>query len=336
MLIHRVAFSLSVVSMLALGSRVVAQNVAPSIPATPLRVPGVDAQDQQAPKKAERKNIYDEKADANQQIADAVAKAKKENRRVLVQWGANWCGWCHLLHELCGSNADIKKELLYEYDVVLIDIGRFDKNMELATSLGADLKGNGVPYLTVLDGEGKAIANQDTGSLEAGEKHDPAKVLAFLKQHQAEYLSAESILSDGVKQAADQHKAVFLHFGAPWCGWCHKLEDWMAKPEIAKMLGKDFVDVKIDVDRTIGGEDVMKRFAGEKPKGIPWFAFVDPATGKAIVTSDDSTGQNVGFPAAENEIAHFGEMLKKACRNASKSDIDALLASLKEANKKRE
>ncbi|HVP73449.1 MAG TPA: thioredoxin family protein, partial [Phycisphaerales bacterium] len=277
--------------------------------------------------------IYDEQADAKQQIAAAVAKAKKENRRVLVQWGANWCGWCHKLHETCAKDKDLSRELLYEYDVVLVDIGRFDKNMDLAASYGADLKGNGVPYLTVLDGEGKATANQETSSLEEGDHHLPAKVLSFLKQHQAEYLTAESVLSDGVKKAAAEKKVVFLHFGAPWCGWCHKLENWMAKPEIAQILGKDFVDVKIDIDRTVGGKDLMKRYAGEKAKGIPWFAFVNAADNTVVATSDDSNGANVGFPAKDEEIAHFGAMLGKAHKSITPEDIQTLLKSLKDANK---
>ncbi|MFG0260298.1 MAG: hypothetical protein ACF8LK_08090, partial [Phycisphaerales bacterium JB041] len=38
--------------------------------------------------------LYDVNADASEQIAAALAKAKQENRRVLIQWGGNWCGWC--------------------------------------------------------------------------------------------------------------------------------------------------------------------------------------------------------------------------------------------------
>ncbi|HEX5008967.1 MAG TPA: DUF255 domain-containing protein, partial [Planctomycetota bacterium] len=73
-----------------------------------------------APAKAAKPAIYDEQADAHQQIATALLHAQKENRRVLIQWGANWCGWCHLLHELCASDKDLAHELLYEYDRVLV------------------------------------------------------------------------------------------------------------------------------------------------------------------------------------------------------------------------
>ena len=45
-------------------------------------------------------NIYDESLDGSGQIADALTIAKKENKRVLLQFGANWCGWCHKLHAL--------------------------------------------------------------------------------------------------------------------------------------------------------------------------------------------------------------------------------------------
>ncbi len=58
------------------------------------------------------KPIYDEQADATKQIADAVAKAKKENRRVLIQWGANWCSWCRVLHNTFQTDAQVKRKLL--------------------------------------------------------------------------------------------------------------------------------------------------------------------------------------------------------------------------------
>src|SRR5215510_15500317 len=105
----------------------------------------------QDPPKGKPEAIYDESADGAAQIAAALARAKKENRRVLVQWGANWCGWCRTLHNLCRNDEAIRKELLYEYDVVLVDIGRHDKHVDLLNRYGVDLTKTGVPYLTILD-----------------------------------------------------------------------------------------------------------------------------------------------------------------------------------------
>lgn len=278
------------------------------------------------------KPVYDEAADASKDIAAALACANRDGTSVLVQWGANWCGWCVLLHGTCAKNPEIAKELREEYEVVLVDIGRFDKNLELAAKYGADLKSNGVPYLTVLDASGKVLANQETGSLELPEGttprgHDPAKLLAFLKEHQAAQRNADEVLASGVAAAKSQNKMVFLHFGAPWCGWCHKLDDWMAKPEIAAILAKAFVDVKIDTQRMTGGQAMLDAHSKGKSGGIPWFEFVD-GDGKVLANST-GPGGNTGFPAAPAELEWFGQMLRTSGAGLSSEDIDALLASLK-------
>jgi len=162
--------------------------------------------------------VYDESADAAADIEAALAVAAKENTRVLVQWGANWCGWCIKLHGLFGDDRTIARKLDYEYEVVYVDIGRFDKNLDLVEKFGIELKG--VPFLTVLDSDGDVVVNQETGSLEVpieeGAKHDPAKVLEFLTTHEAEYLAAEDLLTDALAEAGRTHKRVFLTFGAPW------------------------------------------------------------------------------------------------------------------------
>lgn len=297
-------------------------------PAAPIRPAGSPAaQPADAPKPA-KPRLYDESADVKALIAAAVAKAKKENQRVLVQWGGNWCGWCIRLDDCMKKDRDIARTLQYEYVVVHADSGVPDgKNIDLATSYGADLKKHGFPYLTVLDGEGKAIANQDTGSLEVGDAHDPAKVLAFLKQHVAKPADAQAALDAALKAAAAKDQAVFLHFGAPWCGWCHRLEDWMARPEVAKLLEKEFIDLKIDIDRMTGGKEILRKYRGEKESGIPWFAFID-AQGKTLTTSEGPQG-NVGFPAAPEEIAHFESMLARAARRLTKDEQRALIDSLR-------
>jgi thiol:disulfide interchange protein len=286
---------------------------------------------QAQPEKKKRKAIYDESAVASEQIAAAIAKASRENRRVLIQWGANWCGWCHLLHDLCAGDKDLKRKLSYEYDVVLVDIGRWDKNVDLAERYGADIKNQGVPYLTVLDGSGEVVANQEPGSLEDGTKHHPAKVMAFLEKHQAPYLNAESVLNEGLARAAKENQRVFLHFGAPWCGWCHRLEGWMAGADVAEILAKDFVDVKIDTDRMIGGMEMMARYTKGARTGIPWYAVLD-AEGEVLVTSS-AAGGNIGFPWEPQEIEAFAKLIAEGATRITPEEIEKLSIALTETRR---
>lgn len=294
------------------------------------------AVDQAKPAKPKREPIYDEQADAIKDIEQALAKAKKENRRVLIQWGANWCGWCYRLHDVMKDNAEIRRKLMYEYDVVLVDIGKLDKNEQLIEKYQAELKTQGVPYLTVLDGDGNVVTNQETASLESKEEgkaeHVPEAVLEFLTKHQSSPLDAAAVVEAGVAQAGTDSKLVFLHFGAPWCGWCHYLENWMAEPANHDLLSRVFVDVKVDTDRMQGGEEILKKYC-KQPGGIPWFVFLD-GKGEAIVDSHGSDG-NIGFPSAEHEIAHFVSMLEKT-QKFTAEEIEQLNASLVENRERRE
>ena len=79
--------------------------------AASLRLP---AAEEESPQEKKRPDIYDEKASAEDQIESALARAKRERRRVLIQWGANWCGWCHLLHERMKSDPDLQRKLATE------------------------------------------------------------------------------------------------------------------------------------------------------------------------------------------------------------------------------
>lgn len=133
----------------------------------------------EAPKGA-KPALYDEKANASQQIAKALSTAKSGRKNVMLQFGANWCGWCHKLHDLCASDRTIAAELKKSYVVVLVDVNN-NHNADIVKRYDNPTR-FGLPVIVVLDKDGKALTTQDTGKLESGDHHDPAKVLAFLRQ----------------------------------------------------------------------------------------------------------------------------------------------------------
>ncbi len=106
----------------------------------------------------------------------------------------------------------------------------------------------------------------------------------------------------------------------------------MASKDVAPVLAKEFVAVKIDWDRMAGARDLLKPSDGKAP-GLPWFAFVD-GDGKVLVDSIAPATGNVGFPAKDVEYAHFKVMLEKVKRHLSDEDIARLIVSLEEANRK--
>jgi len=273
----------------------------------------------------QRPAIYDTKANGEKQIADALKIAQRDNKRVLLQFGANWCGWCHKLHDLFKTNRDVAHTLLYEYELVLVDVDKVDgrtHNAAVNEKYGNPIK-HGLPALVVLDANGKQLTTKDTGELEQGDHHDPAKVLAFLKAFKPQPQNANEVLSTALAKAKKESKSVFVYFSAPWCGWCHKLTNWLGREDVAAIFGRAYTVVNIDVDRMTGGKELDTKYRGKTGGGIPFFAILDTSGAKLA----DSIGPkgNVGFPVEPYEVAHFIDMVKKT---ASKKLSNAQIAQL--------
>jgi thioredoxin-related protein len=286
---------------------------------------------------AGKASIYDKSADTGAQLTKAVERAKHDDKRILVMFGGDWCGWCHKLHELFTSDNEIRKILSYEYVLVMVDTTApgaeelFGK-CKAALSTEELKKGVGFPFLGVLDSSGKVVTAQRTDPLETGDHHDPARVKEFLKSQAVTPKDAEVVLRDGLARASSEDKRVFLSFGAPWCGWCHQLSNWMNQPEIASILDRDFVMVKIDIDRMTHGKDVMAQVRPKADGGIPWFAVLD-AKGKPAGTSDGPEG-NIGYPFKPAEIDHFMALITKEGRRLEANQLERLRRSLQESAEK--
>jgi len=124
------------------------------------------------------KLIYDAHADAKAEIKQALAEAVKEHKRVLLVFGANWCYDCHVL-DLAFQRPALASVLKQNYEVVHVDVGEYDKNMDLGQLYLVPLK-KGVPALAVLDSHGKLLYSQQGGEFEKARSLAPEDLLTFL------------------------------------------------------------------------------------------------------------------------------------------------------------
>ena len=89
---------------------------------------------------------YDESVDAKTTVQQALSAARAGNRPVLVIFGANWCEDCRVLDQALktGRNGALVSR---EFEVVKVDVGRFNRNLDIAQSYGDPIK-KGIPAAT--------------------------------------------------------------------------------------------------------------------------------------------------------------------------------------------
>ena len=127
-------------------------------------------------------HIYDQSMDAKLQIKRAVAEARRLHKRVILNFGANWCGDCQVLH-LYLSDPTNKRILESDFVVVPISYERESPNTALAQAYGVPAK-SGIPVLAVLDTNGDLLFVQENGDFADMRREDISDVTQFLKRWQ--------------------------------------------------------------------------------------------------------------------------------------------------------
>ncbi|HEY2914469.1 MAG TPA: thioredoxin family protein [Candidatus Angelobacter sp.] len=120
--------------------------------------------------------LYRADANATQDIRRAMATAGKQHKNVLLDFGGNWCIDCHIL-ENAFHQPRIAPLLNENYIVVHVDVGKYDKNLDLAKKFHVNL-GKGIPSLAVLDAMGKVL--YATGDFERAHLMSEDDVIQFL------------------------------------------------------------------------------------------------------------------------------------------------------------
>jgi thioredoxin 1 len=120
--------------------------------------------------------LYKADANAAQDIRRALATAVKQHKNVLLDFGGNWCIDCHVLDNAF-HQPRIAPLLNSNYIVVHVDVGKYEKNLDLAKKYHVNLE-KGVPSLAVLDAMGKVL--YATGDFERARMMSEDDVIQFL------------------------------------------------------------------------------------------------------------------------------------------------------------
>ena len=123
---------------------------------------------------------YDEKADAKADLQRALSAAKSSGMPVLVIFGANWCPDCRALDQALstGKNAEL---VAREFKVVKVDVGNFDRNLDLAARYGNPIK-KSIPAAVVLSPEDQVLYATRLGELADARHMSDTGIYEFFKR----------------------------------------------------------------------------------------------------------------------------------------------------------
>jgi 4-carboxymuconolactone decarboxylase len=135
--------------------------------------------------------LYPEPSRASADIAAGIEQASQEHKRVIVDFGGDWCTDCKVFDAYLKKpeNAEI---LAKRFVLVHVNVGAkgIETNFDTAERFGIPLK-KGVPALAVLDAKGAVLYAQKNGEFEAMRHMDPSSVHEFLVKWQGSTDGAE-------------------------------------------------------------------------------------------------------------------------------------------------
>ena len=126
---------------------------------------------------AER-DIYPAPGQAKSDLAAALAASAAAHKRIILDFGGNWCPDCHVL-DLYFHDSVNKPILETHYILVHVNIGRMNENLDIAERYQIPLR-KGVPALAVLGERGELLYSQRTGEFEAMRGMQSSAVTDFL------------------------------------------------------------------------------------------------------------------------------------------------------------
>ena len=125
---------------------------------------------------------YDETANAEAQVAAAFARARKSHKRVLIDLGGNWCVDCIVLANFVRL-PEMRRFMEAHYEEVLVDVGRFNRNLQIPARFGVTKKLEGVPALLIATPDGRLVNGENIFATADAHSMTPQAIAAYLAKY---------------------------------------------------------------------------------------------------------------------------------------------------------
>jgi thiol:disulfide interchange protein len=122
---------------------------------------------------------YPAATSANADVDAAIKEAATSHKRVLIDFGGNWCTDCKVLDLYLHRPEN--EALLARFVIVRVNVGDkgIETNFDVARRYGVPLE-KGVPAMSVLDSDGRLLYAQKAGEFESMRSMEPKSVHDFL------------------------------------------------------------------------------------------------------------------------------------------------------------
>lgn len=123
--------------------------------------------------------VYDPARDPAADLADTVARAQREGKRIILEVGGEWCSWCHILDQYLRDHPDVHDPLAAQFVMMKVNFGPENEN-EAFLSDYPEIPA--YPHFLVLDSEGSFLHSQGTAVLEEDRSYNEDAFQAFIDQ----------------------------------------------------------------------------------------------------------------------------------------------------------
>lgn len=121
---------------------------------------------------------YDPGRDPFADLRDTTSRAEAEGKRILLEVGGEWCGWCHRLDLFIREHPQIAGELRAGFLIMKVNYSPENRN-EAFLSQYPEI--HGYPHIYVMERDGTLLHSQRTNVLEDGPSYSEEAILEFLR-----------------------------------------------------------------------------------------------------------------------------------------------------------